>query len=145
MAYNRGVKALTGMLAAAVWLSGCSGDIQNKEAVREGVIEHLAANSSLDIGSMDIEVTQVEFRGDEADATVSFQAKGTDDPAASMQMRYLLQKQGQRWVVKSRSGGSGAHGGGMGAPQGMPPPSGGMMPPGHPPIEKAPEGQGSTE
>ncbi len=133
------------MLAAVVWLSGCSGDIQNKEAVREGVIEHLSANSGLDIGSMDIEVTSVEFRENEADAVVSFQAKGSDDPAASMQMRYLLEKKGRRWVVKSKGGGTGAHGGGMGSPQGTPPPSGGMMPPGHPPIEKTPEGQGKTE
>ncbi len=133
------------MLAAVVWLSGCSGDIQNKEAVREGVIEHLSANSGLDVGSMDIEVRSVEFRGDEADAVVSFQAKGSDDPAASMQMRYLLQKKGRRWVVKSKTGGSGAHGSGMGTPPGMPPSSGGAMPPGHPPVVRNPKGQGKTE
>src|SRR6185312_2521528 len=45
----------------------------------------------------------VSFPKDEADATVHFQAKGTTDPGAGMQMKYVLEQKGDDWVVKGRS------------------------------------------
>ncbi len=125
------------MLAAALLLAGCATDIQSKEAVRQGVIDHLSGRAGLDLGSMTIEVTSVTFRGDEADATVSFQAKGTSDPASGMQMQYTLERKGNRWAVKSKTGAGGVHGeGGMmpQSPHGAGEAPSGALPPGHPPA-----------
>jgi len=133
---------LTGIpFLLALLLCGCGADVQSKEAIRQGVLEHLAANSSLNVESMDIEVNSVTFRDDEADAMVSFQAKGTGDPASGMMMQYTLERKGGRWVVTGRAGTDGSPhggmGGGMGSPHGAAPPEGGL-PPNHPPLEGSP-------
>ncbi|HWQ55073.1 MAG TPA: hypothetical protein VN442_15405 [Bryobacteraceae bacterium] len=130
---------------ATLVLAGCNrGGIENKEAVRQAVIDYLAARSNLNIGSMNVDVSSVTFKGNEADATVSFAPKG-GAAGQGMSMRYALERKGNRWVVKGRGNGSGAHGmgadsasphGGMPAMPGGPgaaSPSG-EMPPGHPPA-----------
>ena len=126
-------------LLALVALAGCRSDIRNENAVRQGVIDYLAARANLHVASMNVNVTSVVFRKDEADAIVSFSARGSKGGA--MTMRYVLERKGDRWVVKGRGdsgqnphGGAGAnpHGGAM--PEGgMPPPSG-TLPPGHPAV-----------
>jgi hypothetical protein len=103
--------------------------LDNKEAVRQAVIDYLAERSNLNVSSMNIEVTSVVFRGNEADATVSFQPKGGG--AQGMEMRYALEKEGNRWVVKGRGAGHA----GQGMEGGMP----GAMPPGHPPMTGEPK------
>ena len=118
-------------------LAGCSSDIQNKEAVRQGVIDYLSANTGLSLASMDVEVTSVMFRGNEADATVAFRPRGSTGAGAGLQMQYTLEQSGGKWVVKGKAetGGS-PHGetpGGESAP-------GGGLPPGHPPMGEAPGG-----
>lgn len=128
-AYNRFVK-LTGrlLLAAACFLLACGKDIQSKEAVRQGIIEHLSLRSGLDLASMDIQVVSAQFRENEADAVVDFRPKGSTDPASGMQMRYTLERKGNRWVVKSKTeAGPGPHGG-----------AGGQLPSGHPPVGQTP-------
>jgi hypothetical protein len=111
-------------------LPACKKNIQTNEAIREGVIKHLANKKGLSLGSMDIEVSNVTFRENEADAIVSFKPKG-GDAASGMQMRYTLERKGNEWVVKSRAD-SGAHSAmpGMGQGGGQMP----AMPPNHPPI-----------
>lgn len=117
-------------------LSGCKRDIQNTEAVRQGVMAYLSKRS--DLLSMDVSITNVTYRQNEATATVHLQAKGSNIPGSGMDMRYLLERKGNAWVVKGRAGGD-AHGQGMGGPPGahsggadsmgaMP----GTLPPGHP-------------
>ena len=98
-----------------------------------------------DLLSMDVSIADVIYRQDEATATVHFQAKGSNTPGSGMDMRYLLERKGNDWVVKGRAGGE-AHGQGMGASPGAPqsaspssqPGSIGAMPqtlpPGHPAI-----------
>ena len=126
-------------------LGGCRRDVQNKEAVRKGVMTYLATRS--DLLAMDVSVAAVSFRQNEATATVHFQAKGSAEPGAGMSINYILERKGSDWVVKGRSGAGAAHGS-----QGMPqaPPQGGSLgampetlppnqarpslPPGHPPI-----------
>ena len=97
--------------------------MQNEAAVRQGVIEYLSARSDLNFSQMQVDVTSVSFRKDEADATVSFRPKG-GGAAAGMQLRYTLERKGNRWVVKGK--GAGAHG------QGAAPAS--QLPPGHPQL-----------
>lgn len=75
--YNRNVKASTSTAIALVlsiaWLNACSHGLDNKEAVRQGVMNYLAKRT--DLLAMDVSVTSVAFRQDEATATVHFQAK----------------------------------------------------------------------
>lgn len=100
--------------------------METKEAVRQGVIDHLTTRSNLNVASMQVEVTSVTFRKNEADATVHFRAKGAQG-GPGMTMNYTLEKQGRRWVVKSRSEAGGMpHGGTADMP--------GALPPGHPPV-----------
>ena len=112
---------------ATLLVCGCARNIQSQEAVRKGLMEHLSKRAGLDLNSMQIDITSLQFRENEADAVVSFRAKGSKDPAAGMQMRYTLERKGNLWVVKGRSGsgGAGPHGEGMAMPG---------MPPGHPPA-----------
>ncbi|MGC9970752.1 MAG: hypothetical protein ABSE56_09195 [Bryobacteraceae bacterium] len=112
--------ALAGLL-----LVGCSRPIQNEAAVRQGVIDHLSARQDLNLSQMQIDVTSISFRQNEADVTVSFRPKG-GDASSGMRMQYTLERKGNRWAVKGR--GAGPHGQ---MPAAMP---GGQMPAGHPPM-----------
>ena len=150
-------------LAAALLLAGCSKNVNNEEAVRQGVINYLAKQSSLDLNAMDISVSSVTFKENEADAVVAFRPKGATNPTNAMEMKYVLEKQGSGWVVKSKAGMAGsAHtgamqegskAGGEAMPPGHPAPMGGeapsgtlSLPPGHPPVGamgKTPDKSGS--
>lgn len=141
--YNQIVKFTTRQvlagLALSVLLASCSGAKQSKEAVHQGVMEYLKNRQGLSVDSMDVQITSVSFRGKEADASVTVSAKGATDHANSMQLRYVLEQQGEKWVVKGKSGKS-EHGDpskpGMAMPDGGAAP--GAMPPGHPPTNPAP-------
>lgn len=117
-------------------------NVQNPEAVRKGVMDYLAQRKSIDTNSMQIDVSSVNFRENEADAVVSFRPKGSNDPASGMKMAYTLERKGDQWVVKGRAGSKGSsnpHGDAM--PGGMGGGMGGEMPPAHPPMtEGAPSG-----
>lgn len=118
--------------AALLLLAGCSKNIQTNEAVKAGVIKHLAQNSGLNLASMDIEVTAVTFRDNEADATVGFKPKGSG-AASGMSMRYTLERKGGEWVVKKKTDSGMGHGMAMPGAGSAAPPAG-AMPPGHPPV-----------
>jgi hypothetical protein len=113
-------------------LAGCKRSIETKEAVRQGVLDAVA--SRVNLSSMDVDVTTVNFKGDTAEATVDFRPKGAA-PGSGIQMKYTLEDKGGKWVVKGRSDKSGGapHGG---APHGTTTlpgmPGAGEMPPGHP-------------
>lgn len=128
--YNRSVKLVAFALAAVALLSACRNAGQNKEAVRQGIMDYLAKRT--DLVSMDVNVTSVSFRKDEADANVHFQAKGTNAPGSGMDMRYVLEQKNGRWVVKGRQD-SGASPHGAATPADAMPSQG--LPPGHPPVD----------
>ena len=135
------------MLALFLALASCSRDIQNQEAVKQGVLDYLKTRSpqlGLNMDAMKVDVTSISFHGgNEARATVLFTAKGMDG-AGAMTMSATLDKKGSKWVVRGHleSGGASPHGAG-GMP-GLPPnhptvpggstSPGGTLPPGHPPI-----------
>ena len=128
-----------GLLCLTVFLCACGGPAQNKDAVRKGILEYLSKRSDMVLSSMDVEVVSVSFRKGEADATVSFRAKGS--ASGGMQMNYTLTAEGRQWVVKNkREGGASPHGDGAtanphgAAPEGGSAAPGGATPPGHPPI-----------
>ena len=146
-------------------LGGCKKNIDNNDAVKQGINAYLSKRG--DLLAMDINVTSVAYRGDEATATVRFQAKGNSSPTAGMSMEYVLERKGNQWVVKGRAGGDAHTGMPQGAPGGSPggPPQdsggslgampnlpnghpsvgapSGALPPGHPPVgeKKSTEGK----
>ncbi len=106
--------------------------METKEAVRQGVVDYLSSRTGLSVASMQIEVLSVDFRGKEADTTVSFRPKGGGE---GMQMKYTLERKGDRWMVKGRVG---SEGGNPHGTMGMPGNPAGMgMPAGHPPVPKS--------
>ncbi|GIU78121.1 MAG: hypothetical protein KatS3mg005_1359 [Bryobacteraceae bacterium] len=130
--YNHNVTPARWIVSLALaLLAGCSKNIQTNEAVRAGVIKHLSQNSGLNLSQMDIEVTSVTFRDNEADAVVGFKPKG-GGAASGMSMRYTLERQGNEWVVKKKADSGMGHG--MMPPSGEPPAGEGQLPPGHPPV-----------
>jgi hypothetical protein len=128
-----------------VLLAGCGNRrIDNEAAVRQGVLDYLGQRPGLNLSTMQVDVTSVSFRENEADATVAFRPKGA--PEGGMQMRYTLERKGDRWVVKGRGrgqAGQAPHGAGqmppVGAGAAAPPAAhgtaeGSALPPGHPPL-----------
>jgi hypothetical protein len=112
-------------------MAGCQSSSQTPEAVRQAVIDHLAGRPGLEISSMDVSVSSVSFKQNEADAMVLFVPKGAA-PSQGMSMRYTLEQKGGKWVVKNREG-SGEN------PHGEMSPPGGQMPQGHPPVGGPPQ------
>jgi hypothetical protein len=106
----------------------------DKEAVRQAVVNYLTSLKGLNIPNMDIVVTQYSVNGNQAQAQVEIRAKNSDASGGMMQLAYNLEKRGDQWVVvKSQPvGGSLQHPG----PGEMPP--GGAMPAGHPNVNGAP-------
>lgn len=110
-------------------LCGCSRAVESKEAVRQAILDHLAKRAGLNVASMQVEIVSVVFRQNEADATVSFRAKGAAGGPA-MTMQYTLGKQGNGWVVKGRAETGASPHGAAGQMPGMPR----GAPPGHPQV-----------
>ncbi len=116
---------LAGLLLLA---GGCKAKTDEKVAIRDGVIRHIAGMNGLNVNNMTITVTKVTRNGDKAQADVDIRAKSGDPTAPAMQLTYELQKQGNEWVVLK-----GQATGGMQHPTAgeMPPPQS-NLPPGHP-------------
>jgi hypothetical protein len=130
------VKWTNAALAAVLLALGCARNINNKDAVRQGVLDYLDQRKgqlALDTTSMNVNIANVAFHNDEADATVAFEMKGNSGPP--MSMNYVLQRKGDKWVVKGRKeSGLNPHGGGQGLPGSVPGSPSGALPPGHPPT-----------
>ncbi|MGH9721388.1 MAG: hypothetical protein ACRD8O_14350 [Bryobacteraceae bacterium] len=118
----------------AVLSVACGRAPESKEAIRQGVIDAVAGRVNLT--QMDVDVTTVSFKGQEAEAMVDFRPKG-GAPGSGIQMKYTLEQKNGKWVVKQRAeSGANPHSAEGGAP-GAP---GGSLPSGHPPIPP-PEGK----
>ena len=118
----------------AFLLLGCKKDIQNKDAIRQAVADHLAKRP--DLMALDVRVDGVQFHNNEADALVYLEAKSGPAAGNGMQMRYSLERKGNQWVVKDRknSGAASPHGGAMQMPMPLPNGQTPALPPGHPQI-----------
>jgi hypothetical protein len=131
------------LIAVAALAAACSRDIQNSEAVRQGVLDYLTerkTQTGLDPAQMQIDIASVSFQKDEARASVMFRPKNSPDPTP-MTISYMLDRKGNKWVVRPHAqGGGNPHGGGEpGMPAGHPGAGGegtapGALPPGHPAI-----------
>src|SRR6516162_3256241 len=130
---------LTSLLGALLLLTGaCKSRTDNKDAIRAGVVKHIASMKGLNVNNMDVVVTQARVNGNSAEASVDIRAKGGDPKAPPMQLVYQMQKQGDEWVViKGQPSGGMAHPApGEAPPQGTLPPghatTGGQAPANHP-------------
>lgn len=101
--------------------------LERKEAVKAAIDAHLAKRrGQLALDQMNVEVKDVKFQGDRAEADVLFTSQSG---GASMTMHYSLRREGDHWVVE-RGGSSG-----MGMPPGHPPSNA------PPPSDATPPGQ----
>jgi hypothetical protein len=105
-------------LLLAVCLIGCNRASQDKDAVRQGIMDYLKARA-MNLPQMDVNMTSVQFNGKTADASVSFVPK-SNNGGPGMSFVYQLEQQGTKWVVVGRKEAGGAPHGGM--------PAGGAMP-----------------
>ena len=120
--------------AVVLFAVACKSKTDEKEGIRAGVINHLAALNMLNPNNMDVNVIQATVNGNQAQAQVEIRAKGGDPGGNTMQIGYALEKHGEEWVVLKSTG----MGGGMQHPgPGEAPPAAtapGAMPPGHPNV-----------
>jgi hypothetical protein len=106
---------------------GCKSKTENQNAIRDGVVKHIAGMNGLNVNNMTITVTKADIHGDTAEADVDIRPRNSDPSAPPMQLVYQMQKQGTEWVVvKGEAKGGMQHP----APGEMPPQ--GSLPPGHP-------------
>src|SRR6185369_4763415 len=111
--YNRMVRGLPALWAVAIAIgAGAACQRSNPEAaIRQGVIDYLSKRSNLNVSGMNVDVSSLVVRQNEADAVISFTAKGAN-PGQPMTMRYTLERKGDRWIVKDKAeAGAGPHGG----------------------------------
>jgi hypothetical protein len=119
---------LSAVLLLALSLVACNSASKNNDAVRQGVIDYLAQRG-LNVQGMDVNITNLEAKGNQADATVAIVPKG-GNPAQGMSMKYHLEQRDNKWtVVGKQDAGASPHGGGA------MPPAGGAMPPAAPGAE----------
>ena len=121
------MKFLTAIALLCCVLNGCQRANQDKEAIRQGVLDYIAAK--VNVSAMDVDVTSIAFKGNEADATVAFRAKGAA-PGSGLEMRYTLEQKSGKWVVKDK-----AEAGGSPHSAGAPASGGATLPPGHPSVD----------
>lgn len=110
--------ALVLLVLFVLTLSACQQEPADPKAEIEAAIhDHLSKQSGLALDKMEMEVQQVDVRGDTAEARVVFRIKQGE---GEMLFRYLLRRADDRWVVERGT-------------------SGGALPPGHPPMTPSPE------
>ena len=126
------------LFTAALLLAACARkNIENKDAVRQAVVEYLSARQAqtgLDMSTMDVNVLAMTFERDTARATVEFRVKNSD---AGMQLNYTLDRKGDKWVVQARQDAGQGHG--VVLPPGDAGKPSGELPPGHPSIPASPK------
>jgi hypothetical protein len=124
---------------ALLALAGCSKNIDTTDAVKQGVLRDIPKD--VNVGNMDVNVTSVSFRGQEADAVVSFAPRGGPP---MMSMNYTMERKANEWHIKKRATGDiqrhaaqAPVGPGGGSSMGTAPPLTGsetQLPPGHPSV-----------
>ncbi|HME11782.1 MAG TPA: hypothetical protein VKF79_02895 [Candidatus Acidoferrum sp.] len=147
------------LFAGSIAVAGCQKQVSANDAIREGIRQHLASLKTINLGAMDMNVTNVAINGNSAQAQVEYLPKTGAPPGAGMRVSYSLEKQGQQWVVVKTNAAGGAiehpdpgknpHAQAGQGPvhDALPnlrdlipsttPDSNGALPPGHPPVATA--------
>jgi hypothetical protein len=114
----------------ALILTACSRPegLQSKAAIQAAIERRVQQRSNLAFSTMTIEVQDVKFDDDRAEAEVKFRSKQAPD--AAIGVHYVLRRVGDHWEVESSSATSGMGGSAHGAGQApSPAPSPGPSPP----------------
>ena len=122
------MRTLSALLSTLLMLAfGCSnaGKLQSKEAVQKAIESYLQQRQNLMLANMNLEVADVQFAGETAEAEVKFRSKPSTDLVVGV--HYKLKLAGDHWQVES----SAPSGGMGGSPQGESTSSA----PAHPPTE----------
>jgi hypothetical protein len=90
-------------------LAACHRGTHSQEAVRQGVIDHLAKNG-FNMSNMDVKLDSADIKGNQADATVTIGVKG-GNATQGMSRKYHLEQQGNQWVVTGSQDAGSPHGG----------------------------------
>ena len=117
------MKRLILLTVSVCFLGGCAKDIQNQDAVKQGVMDYLkarAATMGLNMDAMDANITKVSFEKDVARASVAFVVKGQPG-GGGMNMDYVLDRKGDKWVVRGKQVSPGNAHGSEGLPPAHPP------------------------
>ncbi len=158
-----------GLIVAPFGFSACKKQVNENDAIRAGILQHLTSIGTLNMSAMDMDVRSVSINGNQAHAEVEFRPKSGGTPGAGMHVAYNLEKRDGAWIVsKSQSLGGmiqhpdpgqnphtnpDVHSGAMPNFNEILNPSGtpaqGALPPGHPPVNSKapsspPSGQGQT-
>jgi hypothetical protein len=80
------------------------GGTHSKAAVQEAIEEHLKQQPNIVFQNMTVEVGEVTFHGDAAEAQVKFRSKQA--PNLAVGMLYKLRRVGNAWQVESTSAAS---------------------------------------
>ena len=126
------------LIAGTLLLSACSmaGSLKSNDVIKGAIEAHLKNNPHLSMTNFNTEIQSVEYKDDTADALAKFVSKA--DPNSAVEVRYELKLEGRIWkVVSSKPVGGqemGGHGGSMGS-----------LPPGHPAMPPAGQGQTAPE
>jgi len=80
----------------------------DRDAIAGAIRKHLADNRTINMAVMDMDVTQVNVNGDQAQADADFRLK---QGGTSMQMTYFLERHGGTWIIlrSQPAGGQFAH------------------------------------
>ena len=99
------------IVGVLVLFAGCKKQESDADGVRAGINQHLVSLKTINLGAMDMNVTNISVQGNEAQAQVEFKPKSGGAPGAAMQVSYSLQKQNGQWVVQNTqpAGGSIQH------------------------------------
>jgi len=102
------VKAgVASVLGLCILLSACgSRGPRSEKAVREAIEAHLQSRSDLAISKMTLEIENVKFGDNSAQADTKFRSK--DDPNLAVSVHYTLRQAGDHWEVVSSSSANGA-------------------------------------
>jgi hypothetical protein len=140
-----------GVTAALFGLGACKKQVNDYDAIRAGILQHLTSIGTLNMSAMDMDLRSVSVIGNLAHAEVEFRAKTSGPQGGGMQVPYDLEKRGSAWVVlKSQPLGGMQHPSTSQSPSANQPvhsmpnfnellnPSGASgqatLPPGHPPV-----------
>jgi hypothetical protein len=113
--------------------AGCKKQVTEQDAIRASIEKHLSGRFDLNLAAMDREVKQISVNGDHATAQVEFRLKQGN---ASMQVQYVLERQGGEWTVTNSQPGRGQdpHSGMDSPPPSAPGAGSNSLPQGHPPA-----------
>jgi hypothetical protein len=88
-----------GIAAAFIMACGCQKQVGDNEAIRAGIMQHLAGVGTLNMSAMDMDIRSVSIDRNQAHAEVEFRPKSGGTPGTGMQVAYNLEKRDGTWVV----------------------------------------------